>query len=291
MSLSRARHPSRHVPWARAAGRDPALRLRPPRRVRRGDGGRDRAHRPGRARRAPDARHRAAGRAAGRARAGARAALRAGRRPPRGVDPGVGSERRAVVVETGDGRLLVGPDNGLLTFAADELGGIAAAYAIENTELFLHPVSRTFHGRDVFAPVAAHLADGLEPAAVGPAVDPATLVRIELPPAELEPGHVRATAMAIDRFGNVALSVRGAELERLGLAYGRPDRDQRRRRPLLRAARAHVRRRPRRRDGGVRRLVGLGRAGDELRLDRRHLRHRARRHGRPAAQVAGSPAS
>src|SRR5689334_9200468 len=136
------------------------------------------------------------------------------------VDPGVGSERRAVVVATGDGRLLVGPDNGLLTFAADELGGVTAAYAIENEELFLQPVSRTFHGRDVFAPVAAHLAGGLEPAAVGAALDPTTLVRIELPPAELEEGHVRATAMAIDRFGNVALSVRGAQLDRLGLSTG-----------------------------------------------------------------------
>jgi S-adenosylmethionine hydrolase len=136
------------------------------------------------------------------------------------IDPGVGSERRAVVVETGDGRLLVGPDNGLLTFAADELGGVASAYAIENAGLFLQPVSRTFHGRDIFAPVAGHLAGGLDPAEVGPAIDPATLVRIELPPAELEPGHVRATAMAIDRFGNVALSVRGAELDRHGLATG-----------------------------------------------------------------------
>jgi len=136
------------------------------------------------------------------------------------IDPGVGSERRAIVVATGDGRLLVGPDNGLLTFAADDLGGVTAAYAIENAELFLQPVSRTFHGRDIFAPVAGHLAGGLEPSEVGPAVDPATLVRIELPPAQLEHGHVRAAAMAIDRFGNVALSVRGAELDRLGLATG-----------------------------------------------------------------------
>jgi S-adenosylmethionine hydrolase len=136
------------------------------------------------------------------------------------VDPGVGSERRAVVIGTGDGRLLVGPDNGLLTFATGELGGIAAAHAIENEDLFLQPVSRTFHGRDVFAPVAGHLAAGLDPAQVGPALDPATLVRIDLPPAQLEHGHVRATAMAIDRFGNVALSVRGAELDRLGLATG-----------------------------------------------------------------------
>jgi hypothetical protein len=136
------------------------------------------------------------------------------------VDPGVGSERRAVVIGTGDGRLLVGPDNGLLTFATDELGGITAAHAIENEELFLQPVSRTFHGRDVFAPVAGHLAAGLDPAEVGPALDPASLVRIDPPPAQLEPGHVRATAMAIDRFGNVALSVRGAELDGLGLATG-----------------------------------------------------------------------
>jgi S-adenosylmethionine hydrolase len=136
------------------------------------------------------------------------------------VDPGVGSERRAVVIGTGDGRLLVGPDNGVLTFATDELGGIRTAHAIENEQLFLQPVSRTFHGRDVFAPVAGHLAAGLDPAQVGPAIDPDGLVRIELPPAQLEEGHVRASAMAIDRFGNVALSVRGAELDQHGLATG-----------------------------------------------------------------------
>ena len=208
------------------------------------------------------------------------------------VDPGVGSVRRAVVVETVDGRLLVGPDNGLLTFAADEVGGIAAAYEIANRTLFLEPVSRTFHGRDVFAPVAAHLAGGLRGGArSGPPIDPATLVQIELPPAQLEPGHVRATAMAIDRFGNVALSVRGSRARAARLRLGRPDRDLRRRRPLLRAARAHVRRRPRGRDGGVRRLVRLGGAGDELRLDHRHLRHHARRHGRPAAHVTAAPPS
>lgn len=136
------------------------------------------------------------------------------------IDPGVGSERRAIVVGTGDDRILVGPDNGLLTFAADELGGIAAAHEIANHELFLEPVSRTFHGRDVFAPVAAHLALGMTLSEVGPPIDPDSLVRIELPPAELAQGHVRATAMAIDRFGNVALSVRGADLDRHGLATG-----------------------------------------------------------------------
>lgn len=136
------------------------------------------------------------------------------------VDPGVGSGRRAVVVETVDGRLLVGPDNGLLTFAAAEVGGIAAAYEITNRTLFLEPVSRTFHGRDVFAPIAAHLAGGLAVTEVGPAVDPATLVQIDLPPSHLEPGHVRATAMAIDRFGNVALSVRGSDLAQHGFDAG-----------------------------------------------------------------------
>jgi S-adenosylmethionine hydrolase len=136
------------------------------------------------------------------------------------VDPGVGSGRRAIVVETVDGRLLVGPDNGLLAFAAEEVGGAAAAYEIANRTLFLEPVSRTFHGRDVFAPVAAHLAGGLPVAEVGPPIDLATLVQIELPDSHLEAGHARATAMAIDRFGNVALSVRGADLERHGFGSG-----------------------------------------------------------------------
>jgi S-adenosylmethionine hydrolase len=136
------------------------------------------------------------------------------------VDPTVGSARRAVVLRTADGRLLVGPDNGLLLPAAEVVGGVVAAFEITDHALFLEPVSRTFHGRDVFAPVAGHLACGLDPAAVGPAVDPSTLTRIAIPAPVLAPGRVEAVALAIDRFGNVALNVAGAELSAHGLPFG-----------------------------------------------------------------------
>ncbi len=74
------------------------------------------------------------------------------------VDPGVGGKRRAVALRSGDGRLFVGPDNGLLVPAAESAGGIEAARELKSDDHRLHPVSRTFHGRDVFAPAAAHLA-------------------------------------------------------------------------------------------------------------------------------------
>src|SRR5918999_4501377 len=84
------------------------------------------------------------------------------------VDPSVGSKRRAVVVESGSGRSFVGPDNGLLMDAAAASGGVTGAYEIANEDLVLAPVSRTFQGRDVFAPAAAHLASGIDPDELGP---------------------------------------------------------------------------------------------------------------------------
>ncbi len=136
------------------------------------------------------------------------------------VDPGVGSARRALVLETAQGALLVGPDNGLLVPAAEALGGVERARVISAQELFLQPVSATFHGRDVFAPVAAHLAGGLDPAKVGPELDPADLVRIEVPPSEARDGVLSASVLVVDRFGNVALSARPDDLTGIGVALG-----------------------------------------------------------------------
>ena len=93
------------------------------------------------------------------------------------VDPGVGTERRAVAVECADGSRLVGPDNGLLALAASALGGVRALVDISNTPLRLEPVAPTFHGRDLFAPVAAHLAAGRPLEAAGPEADPGSLLR------------------------------------------------------------------------------------------------------------------
>ena len=127
------------------------------------------------------------------------------------VDPGVGSERRAVAIRTREGRLLVGPDNGLLSLAAPK-DEIEEARALTNAHYHLEQVSHTFHARDVFAPVSAHLAAGAELADLGDAVDPATLVRIALPQPEVARGVIHATVLGVDGFGNLELNVRAEHL-------------------------------------------------------------------------------
>jgi S-adenosyl-L-methionine hydrolase (adenosine-forming) len=137
------------------------------------------------------------------------------------VDPGVGSGRRALVLEAGEGRRFVGPDNGLLLPAADRFGGIRSAHEITNPQYALTPVSATFHGRDVFSPAAAHLALGLPLADLGPPVDPEALVRLEVPSPELADGTIRATCLYVDRFGNMQLNLGREQLEGLGIVPGR----------------------------------------------------------------------
>jgi S-adenosylmethionine hydrolase len=136
------------------------------------------------------------------------------------VDPGVGSNRRPLALESADGRLFVGPDNGLLLLAADRQGGIARAVTIENREYALESVSRTFHGRDLFAPAAAHLALGVELAELGPPLDPADLVRIELPEPQVESGRIHAVVVDTDRFGNVQLNVHRKHVTQVGIEPG-----------------------------------------------------------------------
>ncbi len=133
------------------------------------------------------------------------------------VDPGVGSERRPVAVEAASGALLVGPDNGVLSMAWEGLGGVARAFGVESEEVLLEPVSRTFHGRDVFAPAAAHLADGFSIEEVGPQLPAGSLVSLALPGPMVVPGAVGARVVAVDGFGNVQLNVTPAELESAGL--------------------------------------------------------------------------
>ncbi|HUH20734.1 MAG TPA: SAM-dependent chlorinase/fluorinase, partial [Gaiellaceae bacterium] len=101
------------------------------------------------------------------------------------IDPGVGSHRRPLAVRSGDGRILVGPDNGLLLPSADALGGVFEAHELANPAYALDSVSRTFHGRDLFAPAAAHLALGVELAELGPPIDPQALVRLDVPEPEV----------------------------------------------------------------------------------------------------------
>jgi S-adenosyl-L-methionine hydrolase (adenosine-forming) len=123
------------------------------------------------------------------------------------VDPQVGTERRAVALRTGDGRILVGPDNGLLSLAWERCGGVELAVDVTRSPHRLEPVSATFHGRDIFAPVAAHLAAGAELADAGDPLDPDALERVELPEPREDDGAVVAHALVIDHFGNVGLNV------------------------------------------------------------------------------------
>jgi S-adenosylmethionine hydrolase len=139
------------------------------------------------------------------------------------VDPEVGAERRAVAVRCAqDGRVLVGPDNGLLLPAADAFGGAVEAVDIARSPHRLEPVAATFHGRDVFAPVAAHLAAGAPLAGAGDPLGVEELTRLRLPEATVTDGRIDAHALAVDRFGNVELDVSHAQLAGSGLKLGRP---------------------------------------------------------------------
>lgn len=138
------------------------------------------------------------------------------------VDPDVGASRRAVALELGNGRTLVGPDNGLLAPAAEAGGGIVQAVDIAQSRVRLEPVSATFHGRDIFAPVAAHAAAGAALGELGTPIDAAELVSLELPRARLEHDAIIAHAIYIDRFGNVQLDADHAEVAAVGLKLGRP---------------------------------------------------------------------
>ncbi len=130
------------------------------------------------------------------------------------VDPGVGTARRPVAIRVGRGDLLVGPDNGLLVPAARVLGGAVAAHEITARHLFLPQVSSTFHGRDIFSPVAAHLANGIPIDEVGPPIDIAELVDIALPEPVVGDGALDTVVLFIDSFGNVRLAGQPDDLTR-----------------------------------------------------------------------------
>ena len=133
------------------------------------------------------------------------------------VDPGVGTNRRAVAVRAVSGRVFVGPDNGLLSLAWERLGGAAEAAEIRSPDVVLEPTSATFHGREVFAPAAAHLSNGRALGGLGPPAEPATLVCVEIAQPRVRDGEVRCEVLAVDRFGNVQLSAGPQHLARAGL--------------------------------------------------------------------------
>ena len=135
------------------------------------------------------------------------------------VDPGVGGPRRPLVLRDEEDRLYVGPDNGLLLPAASR-AGIAAAHELANPDYALETISRTFHGRDLFSPAAAHLARGVPVADLGPPIDPEGLVRLDLPELVIADGAIVATLLYVDSFGNIALNLTREDVEGLGFAAG-----------------------------------------------------------------------
>jgi S-adenosylmethionine hydrolase len=136
------------------------------------------------------------------------------------VDPGVGGARRPLALRSGDGRLFVGPDNGLLVPAAEQQGGIEAAHELANPSYALDSVSRTFHGRDLFAPAAAYLATGVAIDELGPPLAVDALARLEIPKPEIGENRIRSTVLYIDRFGNVQLNLTRAHLEQAEVTPG-----------------------------------------------------------------------
>ena len=128
------------------------------------------------------------------------------------VDPGVGTERLPVAIRTARGDFLVGPDNGLLMLAADRLGGAVAARAITDPAYHLPAVTSSFHGRDIFAPVAAHLARGVPFEALGPEVALRDLVPLPIPGVEVRAGDLATAVVYVDGFGNIKLAGGPAEL-------------------------------------------------------------------------------
>jgi S-adenosylmethionine hydrolase len=135
------------------------------------------------------------------------------------VDPGVGTARRGIAVAAGDS-VFIGPDNGLLSWAVAAAGGAARAFSLTNRKLWLTRVTPTFHGRDIFMPVAAHLAADAELAAAGEEIDVAGLATLPAPERMVRNFTAAGEVLTVDRFGNVQLSVTAADAAEIGLKPG-----------------------------------------------------------------------
>jgi hypothetical protein len=129
------------------------------------------------------------------------------------VDPGVGTARRPVALKVARGDVLIGPDNGLLRPAARRLGDVVSAVELTSETHRLHPVSTSFHGRDIFAPAAAHLAAGVPVEDLGPGLDPSSLVDLVIPDAQPLADGVASSVIYIDTFGNCKLAGLRSDLE------------------------------------------------------------------------------
>jgi len=137
------------------------------------------------------------------------------------VDPGVGGGRRGVAVRTAnEDRVLVGPDNGLLLAAAERAGGVVEAVDLSDSPFCLEPVSATFQGRDVFAPVAARLALGADLDEAGEPIDSTSLVVMAPTVPQLSPERILAHVTSVDRFGNASLDLTRRHLSEMPLKMG-----------------------------------------------------------------------
>ncbi|MEV4747407.1 SAM-dependent chlorinase/fluorinase [Streptosporangium sp. NPDC049248] len=133
------------------------------------------------------------------------------------VDPS--GSRRAVAVEAGD-HVFLGPDNGLLSWAIHASGGARAAYELSNEEFFLPPLSPTFHGRDLFAPVAAYLAIGRHPAEMGEEIPINRLISLPAPTSTVQDDYAEGEVLSVNRHGNIQLSIGAADLMTLRVSLG-----------------------------------------------------------------------
>ncbi len=128
------------------------------------------------------------------------------------VDPGVGTDRAIVAVNV-NGHMLIAPDNGILTLVLENQD-VDSVIRLENAAYFMAPVSQTFHGRDIFAPVAAHVAKGLDSNKLGTLMDPEDLVRLDVhKPYLSKAGELVGSIISIDRFGNLITNIASKEIE------------------------------------------------------------------------------
>lgn len=136
------------------------------------------------------------------------------------VDPGVGTSRRGIIIKTGRGDYLIGPDNGVLVPAAERiLGGIEKAVEIKNQKYMRKPVSPVFHGRDVFTPAAAWLCKGIDISEFGPEIKPENLVKAPYGEAEVKPGYVSGEIIHVNHFGSIFVNVGQKDFRKSGIKY------------------------------------------------------------------------
>lgn len=136
------------------------------------------------------------------------------------VDPGVGTDRKGIIIKTKGGNYFVGPDNGLLIPAVKKDGGVEKAHEISNPDFMLSPVSPTFHGRDIFSPAAAHLAKGVSIQSFGREIKAKTLFYAPWHEARVIEGKIQGDVIDIDKYGTIRLNISWPEMKKIHLNYG-----------------------------------------------------------------------